>query len=456
MRRLFIAFIAVVYSLLSQASQESERKEALQWLSELPEHGIDVQPKHWQLIGNTPTKDQIREVVNLYTWYMDAGILNRHYYQPGWTIKDVATTPTYSGLTPPLDRISPDIPEYKHLIKALKQLRNWKRNAYSLFPNDFILFDGDSHSSIKLLNQWLENLDLADDLPDDVYTQVHKDVLTEVQLRFKLVPDGRLGNMTRQALLSITNERIRTVKANMERLRWLPRTLPYPRVWVDIAGYTTRYQRNPKDSTTHKIIIGVPHKQSPILQSEIEKITINPTWKVPHSIAKSLLKKEKQNPGFFLREKFKVYKSWDDNSPEIAPDSVNWKAVTPKSFTYRLEQQPGELNRLGQFKLGFKNSFGVYLHDTDKPELFEKERRAFSSGCIRVHHVKALVETIAKEQGLASELKAALNGNYSDTLELKKKIPVYTVYFTAWPDKNGRVRFRDDIYQLDNALISEF
>ena len=456
MRQVIIAVMIAAMALYGYASSESSKKEVIQWLSQFPNHGIDVQPEHWAILGSSPSKAQIQEITDLYIWKMSVGQLNKHYYQPGWTINDRISNPKYSGLAPDLEQIQPNIPQYRDLIKALKKLKTWKKDAYRLFPNDLVLFDGDKHSSVKLLSQWLEDLDLADNLPDDKYSQAHKDVLTKVQQKYKLILDGRLGNRTRQALLSITNERIRLIKANLERLRWLPDTLSYPRVWVDIAAYQASYQRSATDKVDYNIIVGTPQKQSPVLESEINAIAINPIWKVPHSIARSLLQKEQQHPGFFNREDFKIYKNWDIDSPEIAASTINWNNVLPRQFHYRLEQQPGKLNRLGKFKLNFKNSFGVYLHDTDKPELFKKDIRPLSSGCIRVENILGMIEMIAKEQGLTNDLNAALEIQQTTQLTLKKKVPIYTVYFTAWPDNTGRVRFREDIYQLDNALVSEF
>ena len=457
MRQIFAFVLIIIYSSLSLAHQEKSGKELLQWLSSMPRHGIEVSADHWLAIAEGQSESKALEIVQLYSKYLDRGRLDKRYFQPGWTIP---SQPQYSSPhpdIPQIEDIQPDIPEYQYLIKALNNLKLWNKSAYQIFPNDLVLFKGDIHPAVSLLNQWLIALDLAEELPDHIYSQEHKDVLTSIQLKYKLIPDGRLGPMTRQALLSITNQRIRTLKANLERIRWLPKKLPYPRVWVDIAGFTTSYQSSPQRTFYFKTIVGSPNKQTPVLKSDIENITINPVWKVPHSIAsRSLLREEKKQPGFFRREGFKVYESWNDNSPEIAVDSVNWKALTQKSFTYRLEQQPGELNRLGKFKLGFKNSHGVYLHDTDKPELFDGANLSLSSGCARVNNIETLIETIALDQGLMHELNNFKKSNSTKKLNLNKHIPVYIVYFTAWPDKIGRVRFRDDIYQLDNALVSWF
>ena len=126
------------------------------------------------------------------------------------------------------------------------------------------------------------------------------------------------------------------------------------------------------------------------------------------------------------------------------------------NFKFRLEQQPGETNRLGAYKVNMPNKYGVYLHGTNKPELFDKDVRIFSSGCVRVHEVEKFISEILSYQGVDAPLESLKNSKVTKKINLKNPLPVYLVYFTAWPDENGKVRFRNDIYNLDNALVSWF
>ena len=456
MRR-FIVVMLMWYSASVCLASDITRDELIRWLAKLPEQGIEVSPKHWLVLSQNPSPQDIQAIAREYAGYIDRGQLNKQYYQPGWTIADQPVLNNSPISSQSFKTVQSKIPAYPLLIKALANLRHWRQQAAHLFPDDLILFEGDEHPAVGRLNQWLEDLDLAHGLPEQAYSQKHKDVLTDVQLKYELMPDGRLGALTRQALLSITNQRIRTLKANLERIRWLPRELPYPHIQVDIPGYAVGYVTAPLKVQRHKAIIGSRQRQTPIFQDEVESVTINPVWKVPHSIAaRNMLRAEKKEPGFFRKEGFKVYKSWDDHAPEVQPESVNWQALTPRTFLYRLEQQPGELNRLGKLKLDLPNSHGVYLHDTNKPELFEKTERSLSSGCTRVRGIDLLVRRIALEQGVAQSFHQHMASSETQKLKLKQEVPIYFMYFTAWPDDNGRVRFREDIYKLDNALTSRF
>ena len=429
----------------------------IDWLSSLTEQGIELDTRDWQTLVKKPSRKEVDQLVVKYAHYVESGRLEKRLFQPGWYIEDSPSTlandrvPTLKELK----ALEPTLPQYLALVRSLKSMEEWRRNAEIEFPDQLVFFKGDRNIAVSKLNQWLLDLDLADDLSGDIYTQAHMDILTQVQLKFDLSPDGRLGVLTRRALLAITNERIKTLKANLERMRWLPNTLPYPHIRVDITGYKVAWAKNDNQTTTYPAIVGTRHKQTPIFNDQIEGITYNPVWKVPHSIAsRSLLKAEKKEPGFLKKEGFVVYESWNFRAPEINPDTVPWQKLTPRTFHYRLEQQPGALNRLGKFKLELPNSFGVYLHDTDKPELFDKQRRSLSSGCTRVKGIEHLISQILSVQEKTEDKYKADSPTF--TRKLGEDVPVYFTYFTAWPDAGGRVRFREDIYQLDNALTSWF
>jgi murein L,D-transpeptidase YcbB/YkuD len=69
---------------------------------------------------------------------------------------------------------------------------------------------------------------------------------------------------------------------------------------------------------------------------------------------------------------------------------------------YSIRQEPGAWNALGKLKFVFPNSYNVYLHDTSSPELFEKQERLFSHGCIRVRIRAEIICWIdlVREEGL--------------------------------------------------------
>ncbi|MET4693883.1 murein L,D-transpeptidase YcbB/YkuD [Endozoicomonas sp. NE40] len=202
-------------------------------------------------------------------------------------------------------------------------------------------------------------------MPVGVYSRRHQSAINKIQKMFRLTADGKLGPRTRQALVAMTLKRIKTLRINLERLHWLPGTLPYPIVWVDIAGFHVYWVADRYRKKKFKAIVGLPSRQTPVFQDEIESITINPPWRVPASIAlTNLLRMAKQDSSFLEREGFTVYSSWESNARVVDPDKVDWHSLTSRSFPYRLEQKPGKVNRLGRYKMDSPNRFSIYLHDT--------------------------------------------------------------------------------------------
>ena len=434
-------------------------KQLIEWLGTATQHGISIPEQNWLQLAADPSPQTIRGIARQFALALDSGMLDKRVYQPGWRIAD---RPVLASLENHLDNddlnlVEPALPEYGQLKAHLQKLRWWLDNALKQFPDDLVLEKGGRHASIGMLNQWLMDLDMADNLPVGVYDSAHQLAIKKVQSMFRLSVDGEMGSRTRQALIALTLKRIKTLRINLERMRWLPRTLPYPRVWVDIAGFHVHWVPDRYRQKKFKAIVGMPSRQTPVFQDEIESITINPHWRVPSSIAStSLLKKAKRDPGFLKREGFTVYTSWKSDSGVVDPVKVNWRSLSRRTFPYRLEQKPGKVNRLGRYKLDSPNRYSVYLHDTHEPKLFNKEVRTLSSGCTRVQGIDELIQNILTSQGMSNFVKSLQQTGETSRLTLQKKVPLYFAYFTAWPEKSGRVRFRDDIYRLDDALLARF
>ena len=444
---------------VTKESTPDASAQLLHWLGTAPRHGIDIPANHWLQLASDPSQQNVRVIARYFASSLDQGMLDKRVYQPGWHIADRPALPALENYfdNDNLNLVEPALPEYRQFKQHLQKLRWWMANALKHFPDDLLLDKGDRNAGLGMLNQWLMDLDMADNLPVDGYSSAHENVIKQIQRGQRLYVDGRMGAKTRQALIALTLKRIKTLLVNMERLRWLPRTLPYPRVWVDIAGFEVHWLADKYRKKKYRAIVGIPSRQTPVFQDEIESVTVNPFWRVPASIASTnILHKAKKDPSFLKREGFTVYSSWKNRARKIDPDSVNWKKLSARSFPYRLEQKPGKVNRLGRYKIDSPNAYSVYLHDTDQPGLFDKKVRTLSSGCTRVENIEGLIQQILASQELKNQLPVLLQTGETHKLPLRKKVPVYFAYFTAWPQKNGRMRFRDDIYKMDNALTAHF
>ena len=72
---------------------------------------------------------------------------------------------------------------------------------------------------------------------------------------------------------------------------------------------------------------------------------------------------------------------------------------------------------------------------------------------MRVKHVKTLVNWLLRDNGNWSSKRTdslEKSGKRQD-VRLKKPVPVYFVYMTAWADPKGMVHFRRDLYRRDGV-----
>jgi hypothetical protein len=144
----------------------------------------------------------------------------------------------------------------------------------------------------------------------------------------------------------------------------------------------------------------------------------------------------------------------DHRGNKVAPEAVDW-SVSYNNFPYMLRQPPGPKNALGQVKFMFPNRHSVYLHDTPNRNLFGKAQRTFSSGCVRVEQPFELAELLLDDpKWTPSRFESVLGSKRPATVHLKKPIPVILSYWTAEADAQGSVRFREDIYGRDEAVLT--
>lgn len=222
--------------------------------------------------------------------------------------------------------------------------------------------------------------------------------------------------------------RLREIKVNLERERWLPRRLPADRVWVNVADGRLVLYRDGRPVFSTRVIVGQNDRrnQSPELQASIDGLWFNPPWNVPKDIAtEEILPKARRDPGYLAR-----------HNMVMLPDGG-------------LQQQGGN-SALGQLMFHMHNRFDVYLHDTPSKNLFSRDDRRISHGCIRVENPRKLA-ALLMQQPIEAIDQAIATGNTTWSV-LPKPVPVFVVYETAFADDDGRVQFRADIYGRDAEI----
>lgn len=251
------------------------------------------------------------------------------------------------------------------------------------------------------------------------------------------------------------DERIARLRANLERWRWLPADLGRRHVRVNIADFAVSAYESGARVRRHRAIVGRTYRKTPVFSNRIRYIVLNPWWETPPSLAaRDELELFRRDPGAPQRLGFQVL---DQTGRTVDPATIDWQAVPADRFPYRLRQAPGPLNVLGRAKIMFPNPHNVYLHGTAAPELFERDQRTFSSGCVRTQDVLDLVRWLLAEtpQWDDARIDAALDGWNETTARLAEPVDVHVLYFTAVPDEHyGSVRYLADIYERDTRVLA--
>ncbi|HEY8617086.1 L,D-transpeptidase family protein [Phenylobacterium sp.] len=330
-----------------------------------------------------------------------------------------------------LDALPPANPQYKTLQAAYaRYLQLAADGGWPAVPER--LAPGASGPGVAALHQRLaaEDPELKDVQPSGTYDAALAAAVGRFQAAHGLPATGQIDKATHAELNVPALARAAQIRANLERLRWLPRDQPATRIDVNTAASVMTYIEDGQVKVAMRSASGKPGDETPILASAVDSIVINPPWNVPDGIAQEeLYPKEAANPGYFAANNF-VQKEG------------------------RLVQQPGPESALGLVKFDFDNPYAVYLHDTPAKAAFNQARRAVSHGCVRLEQAVPFARMlISREQGWSAErFDQVLASGETTTVKLAKKVPVRLMYLTAFPE-NGRIAFRPDVYGWDAELL---
>lgn len=269
-----------------------------------------------------------------------------------------------------------------------------------------------------------------------------------------LAADGVIGQATRDALNVTPAQRAGVLALNIQRLRLLPGTLSTG-IMVNIPAFSLVYYQNGNEVLASRVIVGRPDRKTPMMSSALNNVVVNPPWNVPPTLArKDILPKVWDDPGYLERHNYTVLRGW--NSKEaIDPWRVDWATITPANLPFRFQQAPGAHNSLGRYKFNMPSSEAIYLHDTPNHNLFQKDVRALSSGCVRVNKASELANMLLQDAGWNdTRISDALKQGDTRYVNIRQNIPVNLYYLTAFVGADGRTQYRTDIYNYDETARS--
>jgi murein L,D-transpeptidase YcbB/YkuD len=292
------------------------------------------------------------------------------------------------------------------------------------------------------------------------YDKCLQDAVKRFQERNGLKADAVVGPVTLEVLNQSVDDRITTIRLNLDRLKWLNERDSKRHVIINIPDFQLYFEEDGEMIQTMRVITGKPNHPTPIFSDTVEYIVLNPYWNIPKSIIqKEMIPKLMRNPNAMARQGIEIHSGWGKDAQKISGGSVNWsKWRYSKTMPYRFAQVPGYKNALGKVKFLFPNKFSVYMHDTPTKHLFKKSKRAFSHGCIRLQQPRELLRTFSTFNDNVDFEKSQerLKGKKKKYLKLDKKVPVDVVYLTAWVDYNGALQFRNDVYSYDEMQLKSF
>lgn len=285
----------------------------------------------------------------------------------------------------------------------------------------------------------------------NLYSNELEQAVRTFQKRHGIETDGVIGPKTLAAMNESVESKIARIADSMERWRAQgPADDRY--IWANIPSYTIEGWNDETREISMKTVVGMASRATPTFNDEVEYTVANPRWYAPVSIvAKDKLPKLRRDPSYAQRANFKIYDR--SSGAEVSAHSVDWSDPS-SARKYRLVQQPGSGNALGDLKIIFPNQYSIYLHGTPSTHLFDRAERAFSSGCIRLEQPEKMAEWVASYDSDESleDVRDALSTTRNTRIDFQSRMPIHITYMTVTVNDDGSVNFWRDIYDRTEGI----
>jgi len=385
-------------------------------------------------------------ITNLYFYYVQkvSGVDEKTTRSLEWLLPrkkvnyQVFSDSIYKKATISDDKKSKMFSQYYKLRDALHRYREIeKKGGWKTIETEEGVKSLKLGDSVATIGQIRERLFITGDLKENSKSNICDSTLIKgirsYELHHGLTPKNTILPEHIAELNIPVSDRIKTIIANMERCRWIDPELEKGKEYIEvnIPEFRLYLIRNHEIAFVSPVVVGRAMTKTVVFSGMMNNIVFSPYWNVPTSIIKSEIK-----PGMARNKNYLAQKNLEWNNGAV-------------------RQLPGKNNSLGLVKFLFPNSNNIYLHDTPSKSLFERESRAFSHGCVRVGKPRELaIEILKQDPSWTTErIDKAMHAGKENWVSLKKKIPVYIGYFTAWVDRDGNLNFYKDVYKRDESLI---
>ena len=396
------------------------------------------------------------------------GLSDLAHADPRWHIKPEKFDPVghleealrTESVDASLLKLTPENPEYVALRKVLAEYKAAAaKGEWPSVPSTLRVKPGQKSPHMAILaNRLAASGDYTGPHPGEGQSAGYSPALQEAVKRFQrrhgLADDGVIGAELVADLNVPIAKRIRQLELNLERWRWLPRSLGERYILVNVPEYHLEVREGAQVPLSMRVVVGKRDTPTPIFDDEMTHVVFSPYWNVPPDIAQGeTLPEMLKDPGFLTRMNMEIV---DSSGKTVDASALDVETLA----NYRFRQRPGAENALGLVKFMFPNQHNVYLHDTPTDSLFARPSRSFSHGCVRLEQPLALAQYVLRDQSewTKERIEQAMQSGDERTVKLRRSLPVYLVYWTARATGDGVVQFRNDVYGIDaqqTALLAD-
>ena len=308
-----------------------------------------------------------------------------------------------------------------HALEQVKEDGGWTK----IYSNNRIIEQGDSGKTVVLIRRRLMKQGIITEGDEAKFDEGLKNAILKFQCLHGLKADGKVGSATMKELNVSVDDRLSMLRNNQSTIKKLIAAHHERLVLINVPAFMVHVFDHDSMVFSSKVVVGKYNTRTAEFGAEMNAVVLNPYWDIPNSILrKEILPEIRKDPDYLER------------------NHMEWQGK-------RLRQRPGPDNALGMIKFLFPNPFNMYLHDTPSKELFSRENRAFSHGCIRIEDPMrlAVFALVGTPWNNAELIYTELMNTKEKSIPLERKIWVEVTYLTAFVDGQGNLNFRRDLYQ---------